>query len=344
VQSSALGVLGWIGAAQGLLLSGALLSRRDGEAADRRLGLVLGVAALAVAAITASHAGVSAALGAWLEVGEIALTFAFGPLLAAWVTAASGAPAPRWLVPALAPAALAAAAGVARLALGRGGASPALLAAAIAYQVLWTAVCCVAFARRGGAASDEGRGLVAAALAGVVLLHGAQAVRWLSPRPELRDLVPATATLLLFALSFVALRSSPWLVGRRARRAASGPPDEEARRILAELERLCRDERAHLEPELSLGSAARRLGVSTTALSRAVNRAGGARFADFLARLRVEEACRLLSDPAVGHLSVEAVGQRSGFRSRSVFYEAFRRATGKTPAEFRERRSGSAAG
>lgn len=54
---------------------------------------------------------------------------------------------------------------------------------------------------------------------------------------------------------------------------------------------------------------------------------------DYLRRLRVEEARRLLADPA---LSVKEVAARTGFRDTSHFSKVFRRVDGLSPAHFRD--------
>ena len=54
---------------------------------------------------------------------------------------------------------------------------------------------------------------------------------------------------------------------------------------------------------------------------------------DYLRRLRVEEARRLLADP---RLSVKEIAARMGFRDTSHFSKVFRRVDGLSPAHFRD--------
>lgn len=54
---------------------------------------------------------------------------------------------------------------------------------------------------------------------------------------------------------------------------------------------------------------------------------------DYLRRLRVEEARRLLADP---QLSVKEVAARTGFRDTSHFSKVFRRVDGLSPAHYRD--------
>jgi AraC-like DNA-binding protein len=59
-------------------------------------------------------------------------------------------------------------------------------------------------------------------------------------------------------------------------------------------------------------------------------------FNDFINRLRVEYACKLLNDAGVKDLPLQTIWRRSGFATRSAFYEAFKKHCGKTPSAFRK--------
>jgi len=71
-------------------------------------------------------------------------------------------------------------------------------------------------------------------------------------------------------------------------------------------------------------------------LSRLLGNSDDGNFYNFINRYRVREAKELLRSAAESRTSVEAIGLMAGFRSRSTFYEAFRKDTGKTPAQFRK--------
>lgn len=83
--------------------------------------------------------------------------------------------------------------------------------------------------------------------------------------------------------------------------------------------------------ELGAAAVARRLRMSPRTLQRRLA-AEGTSFAAVLDRVRHEAAVRALADR---HLSIAEVGFLLGFAELSSFYRAFKRWTGKTPAEFR---------
>ena len=50
---------------------------------------------------------------------------------------------------------------------------------------------------------------------------------------------------------------------------------------------------------------------------------------------RIAKAQELLASPDSAHLNLLGIAMESGFRSKSVFNEVFKKVTGKTPSEFR---------
>lgn len=105
--------------------------------------------------------------------------------------------------------------------------------------------------------------------------------------------------------------------------------DHIARRI----EAVFRNEQLHLTPNLSLKRLSERLAVSEGHLSQTFSRRLQCTFFDYVNRWRVDEAKRLLEDPSA---NIAEVGVNAGYNSRSAFYNAFREATGMTPAAYRD--------
>jgi len=97
--------------------------------------------------------------------------------------------------------------------------------------------------------------------------------------------------------------------------------------------------RDHFAHHLDLDEVAAHVGVSSTYLSALFTRALGRSFTDFLAACRLEEAERLLGDPA---LSVKEIAQRVGLDNPFYFSRLFRKHTGMSPRQFRQRQAGRA--
>ena len=91
----------------------------------------------------------------------------------------------------------------------------------------------------------------------------------------------------------------------------------------------------YINPELTLNETARMLDTNTSYLSQIINESFDCNFPSFLNQLRVEEAQRLLKDPAFDNLSIEGIGKQSGFKSKSVFNAAFKKLTGVTPSFYK---------
>ena len=95
-------------------------------------------------------------------------------------------------------------------------------------------------------------------------------------------------------------------------------------------------ERVYLESHLSLPQLAGMLGCSVNHLSQAINEGHHVSFFDFVNRYRVQEATRILASGANESISILDVALQVGFNSTSTFYAAFKKATGRTPAHFRQ--------
>ncbi len=87
-------------------------------------------------------------------------------------------------------------------------------------------------------------------------------------------------------------------------------------------------------PEASLKGLANKTGCHPNTISRLINEETDGHFNDFLNGYRIELAKQRLKAEAFQHLTVEGIGQSVGFRSKSSFYQAFRKSTGMSPSQF----------
>ncbi len=151
------------------------------------------------------------------------------------------------------------------------------------------------------------------------------------------------AGLALLLLSAAGAAAAGLLTRRRrlARRLQEGRyrgsplGDERAAEYGARLEKAMEAERAFLDPEMTLGRLSAKTGIPAKQLSQLVNERYGLNFNDFINRRRIEEAKRLLLDPASRGYKLLRIAFESGFNSKSVFNAAFRKHAGASPSEFR---------
>jgi len=105
--------------------------------------------------------------------------------------------------------------------------------------------------------------------------------------------------------------------------------------LLLNLQNLVNYEKIYLNQTINLGDIALRLNTNRTYLSNAINSVLNINFNRYINKLRVQEACKLLSDENC-NLTIEGISQSVGFSSKSSFNTAFKSITGVTPSFFRE--------
>src|SRR5690606_22832309 len=91
---------------------------------------------------------------------------------------------------------------------------------------------------------------------------------------------------------------------------------------------------ARLAGELNLADIARACGIGPRALSDLFRSTQGMTLRHYIAEARLRRARTLLANR---DLLIKQVGYDCGFRGSAAFVAAFRKATGMTPAEYRER-------
>lgn len=96
------------------------------------------------------------------------------------------------------------------------------------------------------------------------------------------------------------------------------------------------NEKPYLEPELTLGELAERVGIPAHYLSQVINEKIEQSFGDFINGYRVEKAKAMLTDDKYSHFTIIATAYEAGFNSKTAFYEAFKKFTGTTPSKYRK--------
>ncbi len=111
---------------------------------------------------------------------------------------------------------------------------------------------------------------------------------------------------------------------------------QRAEEILKRLQTLMPKEKPHLKTDLTLNALAKMLAASSHHLSQVLNEKTGQNFFEFINGHRVEEAKRLITDPANENLTLAEIGFQAGFNSISSFNTAFKKHAGLTPSTYRQ--------
>jgi len=96
------------------------------------------------------------------------------------------------------------------------------------------------------------------------------------------------------------------------------------------------DNKRYLDSSLSLEKLGEEVQMGTSSLSKLINENFEGNFSDYINQLRVEEAKKALLNTEFYNYTIVAIGLECGFNSKSTFYTAFGKITGKTPSEFRK--------
>jgi two-component system response regulator YesN len=91
--------------------------------------------------------------------------------------------------------------------------------------------------------------------------------------------------------------------------------------------------REHFHEELSLQILADRFNVSSIYLGRLFKAEAGEYFSNYINKLRLEEAKRLLKE---SHLKTVEIAEKIGFLDPNYFYRKFKQAIGLSPTEYRK--------
>ncbi len=123
---------------------------------------------------------------------------------------------------------------------------------------------------------------------------------------------------------------------RRVQRYAKSGLDEAAlAQLKSRLSGLMERERCYLEPDLTLPQLAEQLDCTVNHLSQVINAGFGMSFYDYVNGYRVRLAEAMLADGDAPSRAILDVALGVGFNSSSTFYSAFKKLTGRTPAQYR---------
>lgn len=173
---------------------------------------------------------------------------------------------------------------------------------------------------------------------------------------EMDFLIYTSASILIYSIGYFSLRqpqiferiqkpNSEVLTGsvvkpvEAASYQKSGLTESDAQFYLKNLLMLMDAEKPYLNSELTIRELADKLSLSTHNLSEILNTRLNQKFYDFINRYRVEEVKRRLSVNNSQKYSLISIAFDSGFNSKSTFNIMFKKFTGMTPSDYRNRLS-----
>jgi len=96
------------------------------------------------------------------------------------------------------------------------------------------------------------------------------------------------------------------------------------------------EEKPYLYSNISIEDISAALSTNRSYLSRAINSVYKKSFSTIINEMRVRTARQMLADKKFAHISLEGIGELSGYASRVVFYRNFKKITGLNPSYFRD--------
>lgn len=100
------------------------------------------------------------------------------------------------------------------------------------------------------------------------------------------------------------------------------------------LESFISESHYYSQQEISLKKVAEQLDTNGNTVSKLINTETGTNFNDYINQKRIALAKERLLDNEFKQLTVEAIGESVGFKSKSAFYNAFKKHAGQSPSAF----------
>lgn len=97
----------------------------------------------------------------------------------------------------------------------------------------------------------------------------------------------------------------------------------------------------YLNPEASIKELSMATGISSHTISQVLNTCLKKNFYDFINSYRITQSIKLLNEARNCPMTITEILYESGFNSKSTFNTAFRKHTGMTPSEYKEKKDHS---
>lgn len=121
----------------------------------------------------------------------------------------------------------------------------------------------------------------------------------------------------------------------RPKYSRSSLNDEDKQRLIAQIQDVLADAEVICQQDFGVAKLAKLIGSNTTYVSQVINEKYGVAFSNLLGTCRIREACRRLDDMEhYGNMTIEAISDSVGFKSRVTFINTFKREIGLTPSQY----------
>lgn len=90
----------------------------------------------------------------------------------------------------------------------------------------------------------------------------------------------------------------------------------------------------YMETDLSTKSLAEQVFLTTTYLSSLFSKETGMTISEYITRVRIEQSMMLLKD---NQMKLAEIAQKVGYSDANYYTKAFKKVTGRTPSDYRER-------
>lgn len=113
--------------------------------------------------------------------------------------------------------------------------------------------------------------------------------------------------------------------------------DADKKEYLQRLNNYIVNEKAYLNPDISLEYVAREISVNSRILSQIINETFNRNFKGYILEFRLKESMQILADEKCRELTILEILYKAGFNSKSAFNNQFKLYTNLTPQEYRSK-------
>ncbi len=114
-------------------------------------------------------------------------------------------------------------------------------------------------------------------------------------------------------------------------------PSEYMQVLIKQIDEYLVSSACYTQTHLTIVDVAKSIHVHPKRISRAINTMRKQNFNTYINHFRIKKAISLLKSNVSSELSVEGIGNEVGFHSKSSFYRAFKKVTGITPTEYKNK-------